>query len=531
MKSSKQTLTESSMILIISTALVKIISAIFKIPLASDKILGEVGFGYFSVAHDLYMPFFVLAISGLPVAVSHIIAQKISENRKEDINNLFLSYKRLFLICGTISAVLLALLSVPMIFVSISSLNTAYSILAVVPSVFLCFLISAYRGYFEGFSNMYPTAVSKIVEAICKLMLGLILSYAVIKATNNPALAAAAAMSAVTIGTALATLYLYIKFKRHSDINKSALTDKNNLKSLNLKLFVKITAPFVLASLSASIVSLLDIFTVKMPIEIADNSYFEAVFAQNGEILGDVSTFLYGVKSKAFTIYNLIPTFTTALGVGFLPVLTGFWAKNDKDALSQNVNYSLKLVCTITFPAALGLMALSRGIMSLLYSSATALDGNLLAIYGFTAIFSGFAIPMTTVLQSIGCHKKAVINIIIGIIIKIVVSLSLVTLPKVNIYAAPIGTFVCYTYIAVSVIINLGKSINNIAYYNSIIKPLIAAVFCGAAAFAVSQISDTGALTVLGVFFGILVYLVLILVLKVYTKTELKSFPVINKLF
>ena len=60
MKTVKHTLTENSIVLIISTALVKIIGAIFKIPLATDAFLGDIGFGYFSVAHDIFMPFYIL---------------------------------------------------------------------------------------------------------------------------------------------------------------------------------------------------------------------------------------------------------------------------------------------------------------------------------------------------------------------------------------------------------------------------------------------------------------------------------------
>ena len=79
MKDSKQLLGESSVILVVTTILTKTISAIFKLPLASDAFLGEVGFGYFSVAHDLFMPFYLLAISGLPAALSKITAENLAK--------------------------------------------------------------------------------------------------------------------------------------------------------------------------------------------------------------------------------------------------------------------------------------------------------------------------------------------------------------------------------------------------------------------------------------------------------------------
>jgi stage V sporulation protein B len=114
MRKNANTLAENSLILMLSTILVKIISALFKIPLASDNFLGEVGFGYFSVAHDLYAPFYLLAITGLPTAVSHIVAQKVSNNADNDIINTFYSCRRLFTILGVIISLALILITLPL---------------------------------------------------------------------------------------------------------------------------------------------------------------------------------------------------------------------------------------------------------------------------------------------------------------------------------------------------------------------------------------------------------------------------------
>lgn len=531
MKSSKQTLAENSFILIFSTAIVKIIGAFFKIPLANDTFLGEIGFGYYSIAHDLYMPFYTLAISGLPVALSHLIAEKISKKRETEAINCFKSCKRLFIICGIIFSVLLAILTIPISLIANGGLNAAYSILTVTPSVFLCFLLSVYRGYFEAFNNMKPTAVSKIIEAVCKLILGLVLSFAVLKTTSNVALAASAAMCGVTIGTAFSALYLYYNFKQSIKASKFRgnlyKTEKVNASVL------KIAIPFALSSLAASIVALLDVFTVKLPIDLLGKDYINEVLSilQNDEIVGDASAYLYGVRSKAFTIYNLIPTFTAALGVGALPVITTAWAKKDNKALQNNVNYTLRLVCTVTFPAAIGIFSLSNRIMSLLYSKVSNLGSDLLRFYAIAGLFAGIAIPLTTVLQAIGKHRTAIISIVIGIILKIVTGLSLTLLPLFNIYAAPTSTIVCYMFIAIEILIAIGKSVSFKGYLSAILKPLFAALICGICAIAISQISYSFTFTILSILVAVLVYFGIILITKVFTLEEIKAFPIINRLF
>ena len=138
-KITRQKAGESAVILLLSTVFVKIIGAAFKIPLASNLFLGDLGFGYFSVAYDLFTPFYVLAISGLPAALSNIIAEFLAQKRYNDIEKTFLLTKKLFLIFGIISSLIFSVLAIPFVKFTDTSGNTLYSVYAVIPSVFLCF--------------------------------------------------------------------------------------------------------------------------------------------------------------------------------------------------------------------------------------------------------------------------------------------------------------------------------------------------------------------------------------------------------
>ena len=89
-KNENSKLKKGALILVFSSALVKIISAIFKIPLASKFCLGDLGFGYFSSAHDVFMPIYFVAVSGFPVAISQIVSDYIA---KEEFKNAALTLK------------------------------------------------------------------------------------------------------------------------------------------------------------------------------------------------------------------------------------------------------------------------------------------------------------------------------------------------------------------------------------------------------------------------------------------------------
>ena len=535
MKTSKQVLNESSFILIVSAAFVKIISAIFKIPLASDRVLGNIGFGYFSVAHDIFMPFYVLAISGLPAAISHITAEFLANEKYHSIQNSYKSIRKLFLIMGSLAAGLVAIIAIIISLFSRSAINNLYSILAVAPAIFLCFIISIYRGFFEGYKNMRPTAVSKIIQAVIKSFLGLIFALIVIKATNNYALAAAAATLSISIGTLAATIYLKYKFKHNNPFSNSLCQDNTKVDSLKLNSILVLALPFALASLASSLIALVDAITVNFTISNASQNYLdivkEAYLPNNltNQINFDITAHLYGIRSKAFTIYDLIPTISMSIGLGALPTLTHSHATDDATSLKNNTNYVVKMINTVAFPAAIGIAVLGGPIMNLLYSNTDSLSANILTIYGIAALFAGLSVPLTTVLQSLNCQYKALRHIIIGLILKVISNLILLQFANLNICAAALGTLCCYLYITIAFIILLSKEVK-IDYKNAFIKPFISAGFCGLTAYLISLISNNKLISVLAIVAGFIVYLIFILLTKTFTSSELSNFPIINKL-
>ena len=378
---------------------------------------------------------------------------------------------------------------------------------------------------------MYPTAVSKIIEAVFKLGLGLVLSYVVIKTTYNPALASASAMLAISFGTLISLLYLTLKLKRHNPLKDKEISNlTKNESNVTVKNIMILAVPYVLASLSASLVALVDVLTVKTYISNATVNYLGVVSQNLNVNLSDISTYLYGLRSKAFTIYYLIPTVTMSIGVGALPLLTEYRTKNDNTSLKMNTNFSLKLISTLTFPAAFGLIFLSRPIMNLLYSSNDSLSGNLLLLYGIAAIFAGFAIPLTTIIQALNFRRFAVRSIIIGLVIKIVTNIFFVLFPNINIYAAPLGTVLCYLFMSVYLIVVLQRKSRDIDYKNVILKPFFSALICGAAAFGISLFSTQKAVTLIAILIAILVYFSFLLIFKTFTKNELCDIPFVKKL-
>ena len=70
MKNGEKGFQRGAFLLLCSAVVVKLIGALFKIPLSSAHCLGDEGFGFFSSAYDLFSPLYSLAMAGLPVAVN-----------------------------------------------------------------------------------------------------------------------------------------------------------------------------------------------------------------------------------------------------------------------------------------------------------------------------------------------------------------------------------------------------------------------------------------------------------------------------
>ncbi len=524
-------------ILVVATMLVKVIGAVFKIPLSS--LIGTLGFGYFSSAYDLFLPIYSLAMAGLPIAISRMVAENVAKGKFNDVKQTLKISRIAFLVTGAVGFLIMAGVTYAFFLITGDS-RTLPSILVIAPSILFCCVMSVYRGYYEGMRNMTPTAVSNIIEALGKLILGLGFAWLVIKlrgdlSPETASLAAAGAMFGITVGTALGALYLVIKFKRDNGLVSSeeyAASPEALSGGKTLKILVTIAIPIALGSLAQNIASLVDVTMVKGLIA-EDAQIVRGIYSSliGSDIANDadVANFLYGVRGQAFTLFNLVPTITSVMGVSALPVLATSWTNADMPEVKKNMSSIIKLTSLIALPAGLGLAFLGSPIMGLIYGTeeAVLIGGPMLTVFGLAAIFSGLAMPLTNMLQAIGKQIVPVINIAIGAVIKIVVNFILVSMPEINILGSALGTLCCYLYIALANFICLVRFTKTMPCLGSgFVKPAISALCCGAAALGVSALLGGSNLsTILAVGVAAIVYFTVLILLRGIEKEDVLAFP------
>lgn len=550
---------EGSVILLVATALVKVLGAIFKIPL--NNILGELGAGYYTTAYDLYLPLYSLATAGIPIAISRTVAAFVAQKRYKDVAITLKVALKSFSVLGFLGFAVLIGLAYP--FVYLTGNGDMYALLPVVfvaPCILFCCIAAVYRGYYEGLKNMTLPAISNVIEAGLKLVFGLSLSYLVIvirgdKTMKTLSVAAAAAMLGIVLSSAVSCIYLAVKYKKSSSVfseNELKLSKTPFSQKEIFKILYSIAVPVIICSLLTNITSLIDVIMVKNRLTSAlrtDKEYLSNVYAfvinKNMEAdknftIWNLPTALYGChRSYAYSIYNLVPVITGALGVSLVPVLSDAWVQGNRPNIKENIENMLKTTALIAMPAGLGILALSKPILNLLYSSnpaAVEVASKNLAILGICAVFSGLCIPILNMLQAIGKPKIPLYNMLIGAVIKIVLNYVLVSNPKINIIGVPIATTACFAYIAVANFMCLLKcSKVRINMLNVLIKPLIASALCAVSAnitydFGIKIINSGKIVTVISILIAVNIYALAVILLKIVQKNDILSIIIVKKL-
>lgn len=569
-------LLSGALILMVSTVIVKVIGAIFKIPLGN--LIGMTGMGYYSAAYDIYTPIYTIAMAGLPIAVSKLVAEAVAQERFRDARSLLRVAKKTFLVTGLLGFMIIALASFPFTHYVTKSPESMYSMLVVAPSMLFCCVMSCYRGYYEGVRNMNPTAVSQVIEALGKLVFGLFVAYIIIKigvsdyqsngmvfgqviddpgktVSNmflgevsenvfNAALpfAAAGAISGVTLGTVIGAIFLVLRDRISGDgitseeLERSApaLPDRENFKKLML-----FALPVVLGALAQNLASLIDLATVQNKLAYAMEAGRDALISSHGTALltvpeGDIASNLYGCyKGGAYSFYNLIPTITSMIGISALPNLATAWAQDDRKMIKFNIESVLRVVSIIALPVGLGISALSTEILTIFYpgNQQVPIMAKLLFWLAISGVLAGIAMPVTSMLQAIGKQKIPVATVIIGMGVKIVLNWILVGIPEINIMGAAYSTLTCYAVIVVLNIIALVRNSGVMpSIWRTLGKPVIAGALCMiTAAVSVSLLENAvGSIvvrTAISVVLAAFVYIFVLFALKTLTKDDIKLLP------
>ena len=537
----KQTFLQGTAVLAMATVLVKLMGFLFKVPL--NNIIGEDGFGYFNTAYDVYNVLLMISTTGLPVAMSRMISQAQTLGNHAQIKRIYRTSLYVFLTIGMVGSLGMLIFCRQLSVMVTTNENSWAAIAALAPCVLLICLVSAYRGFFQGQSNMTPTSVSQIFEAVTRLVVGLGLAWLVMKLTGEAAvraqgivlasgetaqdygditLAAGGAILGVTLGSLISVVYLHHKFRQSNQIlslgGGTAKSTRSTMKEL-----LSIAVPITLGSAGLQIINLFDTMIYMRRLTGA---------LQWTEKMADSAKGVYNFCQTVFALpCSFIPTITIAV----IPAITASLTRKDLAEAKATSESSVRTMALIAMPCAAGLFVMAEPVIRLLCSTYTEdriqLAATMLAILGLTVIFNSLVLLLNAIMQAHGDVVTPVVNMLIGGIIKIIVNYILVGQPNLNIVGAPIGTFICYISITALDLIAMKRHISaRPAIFKNIIRPGLASAIMGAATFMVyrvlsNAISSWKLACLLSLAFAVVLYAVLVVFLRCLTYEDCMLLP------
>ena len=432
--SKKQNFLHGTALLALSAALVKLIGAFYSIPLKS--IIGDDGFGFYSTAYEIYTLLLMISTAGLPVAMSRIISQSSSLGNYRQVRKIYAVSRGIFLALG-IGGTLLMVFGCKFLADKLNHSDAWACIAALGPSCLLICLMSTYRGFFQGQSNMMPTSVSQVLEALCKLIAGLGLALLVLHFTGDYALAAAGAILGVTLSCLVGSVYL--KFCVHKAYKELPVTDEETESGSTIaKNLLAIAIPITIGAAGLQLLTVLE-----------TRYYMGNLLAMMTKDDANIQKGIYNFTQKVF---NMPCAFITPITISIIPAITAqLTTKNFKEA-KGTAESAARVTALISMPCAVGLAVLAEPIIGLLggYSGARLeLASRLMSVLGICIAFNATVLLTNAIMQANGHAVLPVVNMFVGGFIKLAAVLILTANPNIGIVGTPIGSLLCYVSITV----------------------------------------------------------------------------------
>lgn len=413
-----------ALVLGVAAFIAKLLGAIYRIPLT--KIIGSAGLGLYQMVFPVYALLLDFSGAGVPNAMAKLISAHKGAGKEIYARKLLKKSLVFFSALGAALSLLTAVFS-KSIAAAQGNADAAYAYLFLAPSVFLVCIICCFRGYFQGFMNMTPTAFSQIAEQVVKLAAGLFLANLFLPDIKK---AAAGATLAITLSelVALAGLVLIYALKRKRDELKPIGLNANEF-SVPLKRIIAYAAPIAAAAMILPLSKVIDSFLIiNMLTGVSENP-----------------TGAYGIYSGVCLTVVGLPV---AVCYGISAVAVPAVSSADENRKNKDAIKTVLLTLAVSVPSAALCAAFAPLIIRILFGyfseSERVLSVNLLRITSPCIILLSLLQTLNGVLIGKGNPKKPIIGLVFGVAIKTAIEIFTLKNPEINVNGAGIAAIACY---------------------------------------------------------------------------------------
>ncbi len=400
---SKHTFLKGTLILILSGFITKILGFVNRIVLA--RTLGEEGVGLYMMA----FPTFVLAVTltqlGLPIAIAKLIAEAKAENDKRKIKKILTVSLWTTSLLGIIFTTCLFFIAPILSETLLTDRRTLYPIITIAPVIPIIAISSVIRGYFQGIQNMKPSAVSQVIEQIIRI--GLVVSCTTLLLPYGVEFGASGAMISIIFGELASLGYMLYIFKQQKEvrIRKNFFATVQGSRETFFDL-MHIALPTTGGRLIGSISYFFEPIVVAQSLSIAGLSSIAAT-KQYGELTG------YAVPLL------LLPNFITfALSTSLVPAISEAVAKKQRRLIEFRLQQALRIMLFVGGWSVVIMYVFASPALKLMYGTDHA--ATYIQLMAPCFLFYYFQAPLQSILQAINMASVAMVNSLVGNIVKII---------------------------------------------------------------------------------------------------------------
>ena len=520
-------------ILAAASLIVRFIGMLYRIPMTA--ILGEKAIGYYNIAFEFYDIALLLSTYSLPLAVSKLVSARAVQGQHRNARRVFLIALGFGLVVGNI-AMFACYFGADIYARAIDQKGVILPLKVLAPTILIFSVMGVIRGYFQGYGNMVPTAISQIIEQVVNAGVSVGASYFLLRHYVGDPDRLSYGAAGGTLGTFSGALASFISliiiyeifhkmFGKLIDMEKQAEADGAES--------VKERPLHVLHLIILTVIPVVVSQTVYQLSGTVDTLVFNRVLRAKG-FDDSIRATWWGIYSGKYKLLTTVPVaVASAMGTAIVPGLIAEYVRGHRDAMREKVAVAVKFNMIIAFPCMVGMSVLSGPILRTLrfWTDMNTLARNMLQLGSVSIVLFAFSTLTNGILQGINKLYVPVVHSAIALIVHAAVLGFLLDHTELNAYAL----MICNVLFAFIVSVLNWRSVAKYLDYKQEIRktfllPLIASVFMGISTRCLYDFLHMASLSasvscVISILFAIPVYFAVLLILKAVTKEEILRMP------
>lgn len=377
--------------------------------------------GLFTMGYNIYAWFLLISTAGVPVAVAKQVAKYNTIEQKDHSFTLIREFLKFMLLLGVIFAVIMYLLSP--FFARVSGVGK--ELIPVMQSLSWAVLVfpamSVIRGFFQGFNNLKPYAMSQIAEQVIRVIWMLLATFFIMKLGSKDYVAAVTQSTFAAFVGMFASMAVLVYFLWKTNLLTSILHKPANSAEINSRALlvdtIREAIPFIITGSAIQLFQIIDQMTFINTMKWFTNY-------SNSQL---VVMFSYFSANPNKITMILIAVATSIGGVG-IPLLTENYVKGDLKAAARLVQDNLSMLLLFLLPATIGSVLVARPLYTIFYGRPDSLALGLFIFAMLQTIILGIYTVLSPMIQALFQNRKAIIYFGYGVLVKLILQIPFIYL-------------------------------------------------------------------------------------------------------